>query len=242
MRTRAEMKEAARDLMEGNAGKLTQVVAVPGVIFLIFNMLIPHLSGILTRSLGQTTFTSAFSSIALICFYLSLLAVIQTGMGVFATFVEFSETRNAEVLTIKNAFRYCSPKGWLVFKIFFMERLYMFMSLIFLLFGPIIAVQRAYAYSMSIYNVLHAKTYYGLKTNDYLTLSRLQMHGYKGALFELDFSFLFWGFLGILTCGLGYLWIGPYQILTRIEFYKDIDALFKEKYQIAEGGSKIRPA
>ena len=62
-----------------------------------------------------------------------------------------------------------------------------------------------------------------------LTISKLITNGYKWKLFVLDLSFIGWYLLGVLSLGIGFLWIGPYWSITRINAYHFIktDALAK---------------
>lgn len=48
------------------------------------------------------------------------------------------------------------------------------------------------------------------------------MTGNKGRLFYICLSFIGWSFLGMLSCGLGMLWVSPYMTQTSINFYRDI--------------------
>ena len=62
-----------------------------------------------------------------------------------------------------------------------------------------------------------------LKANDAITLSRELMNGYKFKAFLLDFSFIGWEFLNLLTFGLlGILFLNPYSEGANAEFYKTI--------------------
>lgn len=49
----------------------------------------------------------------------------------------------------------------------------------------------------------------------------LQMRGHKFDLFLLNFSFIGWSLLSILTLGIGLLWVIPYQITAYAAFYED---------------------
>lgn len=46
--------------------------------------------------------------------------------------------------------------------------------------------------------------------------------GYKGRWFCLDFSFIGWALLCVLTLGIGFLWLNPYQSAASAEFYLNI--------------------
>ena len=79
----------------------------------------------------------------------------------------------------------------------------------------------AYAYSM---------TFYIMKDNPNLTAleamkkSKEMMNGYKMQAFLLDLSFIGWWIVGILTCGIGTLWVAPYAQAAKTELYEYIRA------------------
>ncbi len=76
----------------------------------------------------------------------------------------------------------------------------------------------------------YAMTPYVLKDNPELSCleaierSRLMMKGNKWRLFVLWLSFIGWFFVGLLTLGIGFFWIGPYIYTTMAAFYEDIKA------------------
>lgn len=78
-----------------------------------------------------------------------------------------------------------------------------------------------YAYKMVPY-LLH--DYPELTAKEALKLSREMMKGYKWDLFLLEFSFIGWILLAILTCGIGILWLMPYMYAAEAEFYDDLKA------------------
>ena len=53
-------------------------------------------------------------------------------------------------------------------------------------------------------------------------LSRTLMHGNKKRLFTLYLSFLGWALPGVLSLGVGMLWIRPYMTQTITNLYLDI--------------------
>jgi len=62
-----------------------------------------------------------------------------------------------------------------------------------------------------------------IKNNDAITLSRQLMNGHKFEAFLLDFSFIGWELLNLLTFGLlGILFLNPYSEGANAEFYKKI--------------------
>ena len=71
-------------------------------------------------------------------------------------------------------------------------------------------------------------TYFILKDNpemsatDAITESRKMMDGNKWRLFCLDFSFIGWILLSILTCGILIFVVEPYMLAARAAFYESI--------------------
>jgi uncharacterized membrane protein len=60
-----------------------------------------------------------------------------------------------------------------------------------------------------------------------ITLSRRMMDGEKWNAFMLDLSFVGWGLLGLLTCGiLLVFYVNPYHACTQAELYN----VLKQKY------------
>ena len=88
-------------------------------------------------------------------------------------------------------------------------------SLLFIIPG----IVKSYSYSM---------TYFILADNPDMTPteaineSRKMMDGNKWRLFCLDFSFIGWYLLSILTFGVLLLWIAPYNMMAHAEFYESI--------------------
>jgi uncharacterized membrane protein len=88
-------------------------------------------------------------------------------------------------------------------------------SLLFIIPG----IVKSYSYSM---------TYFILADNpdmaptDAIKASREMMDGKKWRLFCLDLSFIGWYLLSILTLGILALWISPYNMMARAEFYESI--------------------
>jgi len=53
-------------------------------------------------------------------------------------------------------------------------------------------------------------------------MSKGKMNGNKGRLFYIGLSFIGCSILGLLSFGIGMLWIGPYMMQTQICFYLDV--------------------
>lgn len=56
-----------------------------------------------------------------------------------------------------------------------------------------------------------------------MKLSIKMMKGHKWELFVIQLSFIGWAILGLITLGIGYLWLTPYMTLTITNLYKELD-------------------
>ena len=88
-------------------------------------------------------------------------------------------------------------------------------SMLFVIPGII----KAYSYAMAEYVAVDHPEY---TWKECIDASRELMDGNKWRLFCLDFSFIGWAFVALLTCGIGSLWVTPYQSMARTEFYRDL--------------------
>ena len=61
-----------------------------------------------------------------------------------------------------------------------------------------------------------------LSPNEARLKSIEMMRGRKGKMFGLDLSFIGWFLLGILSLGIGFIWISPYFRTTKAAFYSDL--------------------
>lgn len=77
----------------------------------------------------------------------------------------------------------------------------------------------AYRYSMVFY-ILSDNPQIGAM--EALNKSKEMMIGFKWKLFCLHLSFIGWGLLGILTIGIGYLWLTPYIYGATANFYENL--------------------
>ena len=55
-----------------------------------------------------------------------------------------------------------------------------------------------------------------------LEKSKQMMYGNRWRLFCLEISFIGWALLAGLTCGIGGLWLTPYQQAAFADFYREI--------------------
>lgn len=77
-----------------------------------------------------------------------------------------------------------------------------------------------YSYSMAFYILNDNPTIGALEA---LGDSKKMMKGYKWKLFCLQFSFIGWALLSILTLGIGFLWLIPYINASTANFYQNLE-------------------
>ncbi len=77
----------------------------------------------------------------------------------------------------------------------------------------------AYAYAMTFFIIADDPTVGSLEA---ITRSKLMMRGRKWKLFCLGLRFIGWILLGVLTLGIGMLWVWPYLNTSLAHFYDDV--------------------
>lgn len=91
-------------------------------------------------------------------------------------------------------------------------------SLLFIIPG----IVKAFAYSQMVYL---AHEYPNIPVRKLMKLSMAITKGHKGELFVMVLSFLGWAILCCFTCGIGYLWLNPYESMSFTNAYH---AMLKE--------------
>jgi len=118
----------------------------------------------------------------------------------------------AQFSNIFSKFKYIGPAILMQL----LRYIYIFLwSLLFVIPGII----KTYSYAMTAYIMSENPT---MPVNDAITESRRLMDGNKWRLFCLQFSFIGWSILCAFTCGIGYLWLFPYEEAARAAFYREI--------------------
>ncbi|MCB2294305.1 DUF975 family protein [Clostridium algoriphilum] len=98
----------------------------------------------------------------------------------------------------------------------FLVTIFTILWTLLLIIPGIIATLR---YSMSYYIMMDNPE---LSAFESLNQSKLMMAGFKFKLFSLWCSYLGWFILGIVTLGIGFLWIIPYYETAKANFYQDL--------------------
>lgn len=96
---------------------------------------------------------------------------------------------------------------------------YIFPLCILLIIGSIISVYFSLVFSQVYYLLLDFPDY---TVKQILHLGKSIMKGHKARLFYITISFLPLYLLGLLSCGIGILWVMPYVNATMANFYLDL--------------------
>ena len=102
-------------------------------------------------------------------------------------------------------------------------------TLLWMILLIIPGIIKMYSYSMTNYILLDDPD---LKYNSAIEKSMAMMKGHKMDLFLLDLSMIGWLILSIITCGIGLLFLTPYNLTAHAHFYEDLKA--EEQQNIAE--------
>ena len=144
--------------------------------------------------------------------FISFILMGPVTLGISGFFLKLIRNENPEVGDILNGFKYFLKSFWLNLLTIVFITLW---SLLLIIPGII----AAYRYSMAYYIMADNPE---LTASEALTQSKYMMVGHKFELFVLQFSFLGWFILGILTFGLALLWVNPYYEATKANFYQDL--------------------
>jgi uncharacterized membrane protein len=94
--------------------------------------------------------------------------------------------------------------------------------LLWMLLFVIPGIIKAISYSMSYYIMVDNPN---ISVQEAVNVSKRMTAGFKGRLFMLGLSFFGWALLcSFCTCGIGFLWLGPYMQITFANFYNELKA------------------
>ncbi|MBQ7338041.1 MAG: DUF975 family protein [Clostridia bacterium] len=135
------------------------------------------------------------------------------GVGMFGVYLDIVRGNQAKIEGMFDGFRQGTVNNLLAgILITIFTALW---SLLFVIPG----IVKSYSYAMT-YFIL--KDNPEMSANDAITESRKMMNGNKWRLFCLDFSFIGWILLSMLTCGLLVILVQPYMYTARAAFYESI--------------------
>lgn len=159
---------------------------------------------------------SALNTVPVLGLALSLLLLVPLGFGYNISFQRHMQGEDDEDL-VTRPFQAFKQYGRYLGTSLLMA-VYVFLWTLLLIIPGIIM---GYAYAMTPY-IMHEHP--ELSSSECIKASKDMMRGYKWKLFCLDLSFIGWVLLGLLSLGIGLLWVQPYYECARVRFYESLKA------------------
>ena len=220
--TRAELKNRAKSQLRGNWGWAI-------CLFLVGAIITGVLTGINTAwgeavadqgtditNIFQVMFDKGAAA------YNFLVGFITTmiGWGIAYTVLHFADTGEKEQV-FKGAFSgFTDGRLKNTFLTALLEYIFITLWTCLLIIPGIV---KGYSYAMAPYIMKDMfDAGHDMKATEAITESRKLMNGHKAELFILDISFWGWDILGLITCGIGFIWITPYYRQTKANFYRQL--------------------
>lgn len=206
MKTNQEYKNAALAVLNGNWAPVVVATIVMWVVSFILQL--P------TGFIDPTASTGAILAVFYGIMFLAMFITIPVSVGYYNSLNKLyldgdnRITSNMFSIGFARVLRYVG--GMLLMGI------YVFLWTLLLVVPGII---KAIAYTLVPYIL---KDYPELSVNQAIKLSVKMMKGHKMRCFLLSLSFIGWILLGILTLGIGYIWLIPYMYTTMAAFYQDV--------------------
>lgn len=200
--TNSELRSLARQQLKGRWGKMALYFFAYLAIITIPSIVIGFNSDLSSNSNVELTFNilsiiiSGPISLGISYFCLNFIKNEEKLMDILLGFEKFGKAFVAYLLTV----------------------IAVIIGLIFLIIPGIIV------------SFMLSQVYYILAENEDISAieamkeSARIMKGNKFRLFILGLSFIGWFILGVITLGIGFLWITPYYSITLTNFYKEISA------------------
>ncbi|MDR0922473.1 MAG: DUF975 family protein [Lactobacillales bacterium] len=231
MESRVELKNRAKNILDGRRGKFAILAIVPMIFDLNiqFSSNIDSFRSIVDKytpfgahvSVRSNRFFSDLATFGLktqniITDFISMffiVAIMWVSLDLLRRKKDDVQLPEDLFLVGKNFVSYLAA--------FFMQWIYLGLwSLLFLIPG----IVKSYSYAMTYYVLKDGYEVTGKmpSTNEAITRSRELMYGHKWELFILDLSFIPWRFLSLITLGVGSLWVTPYVTATKAAFYENL--------------------
>lgn len=229
MFTASEFRRIARDKLRGHWGRSVLVTFIVSLICGmsgIYNLIrdLGHMDYDLLFSGNYSDFLAGYTSVetagsvfgTLMSLALSIAVILFSGalaLGHCKYYIDLvAENRQDEVSVIFSRFDiFLKAMGLNLFMALFIW----LWSLLFIVPGII----AAYRYCLAPYLMAENPN---LGIREAVNMSKELMAGNKWRLFCLHLSFIGWGILSALTCGIGDLWLNPYIYAANAAFYVDL--------------------
>ena len=263
MKRISQLKDEALDALQGNFGKAALATLIVGFISAAISSSLSYAGGgnILdyldaARDMDYRAMAEALGGSPLASFLqmvINILFITPLTVGVINTYRLLVQSKGSDNDIIGNFFRLGFGKHyWHIVLVSFASGLLialMIIPAILIVFLIILVAHNAvttiiFSIAALVYVMIIALMYSQisliildnpeLDIIDTMRRSRTLMSGYKWKFFLLGLSFIGWILLGILTLGIGYLWLFPYIDATQAAFYCDIKGAQDEPLKVEE--------
>lgn len=139
------------------------------------------------------------------------LLLVPMGWGVVVAFLRLLRGGELKVEDLFSGYR-----SWGPFLVMLLTGVY---TLLWMLLLVVPGVVKSYSYALAPYVLLDNPE---LSSGQCIDRSMEIMDGHKMELFRLDLSFVGWMLLGVVSFGIGLLWVYPYWMTARAAFYENL--------------------
>lgn len=156
----------------------------------------------------------------------NIFLVAPIAYGIRLYILQFYRERNYS--DASSQLSYVFSHYWRTMGIVLLKGIYIFLWTLLLIIPGII---KSYSYAMTYFISYDEPE---LSAEDCINKSMRMMEGHKFDLFLLDFSFIGWALLCLLTLGIGFLWLYPYVLTSHAVFYEELKEMEAEKMENLE--------
>ena len=211
---KAELKSKAKAQLKGNY----LILFLCDLIYQVVNSYSNYLVALLTKLGTSVAVDISASSFAGNIIVSAILAPISISLTLM--YLGMIKGENPNISDMFAGFSF-----WIKTIIFMF--LHSFLLVLWYMLFIVPGIIKGYSYAMAPYIFAENPDKEAMEC---ITESRKMMKGYKLDLFALQLSFLGWIIVGILTLGIGFIWITPYMRATTANFYNEL----KEKPEVNE--------
>lgn len=219
----AELRAQARQSLLGKWGK--------GAILTFVFMLVYFCISYILEKLIPTIGPLAFSIIAPAFNFGFLVSLIKLSRDEEVTYFEFFQAGFSPFGKIWGIILHTILKMLLPFFIFIVGAItfsigivmsnsgIILIGTILYIIGCIYTVMKGFLYNLTSYILYDEPT---LSAKEIVNKSENLMMGNRWRFFCLSFSFIGWCMLGVITLGIGYIWLIPYIQIAFVKFYEEL--------------------
>ena len=212
MKQNSDYRAEARAALEGRWTEAVLMFLILILVACAFSVPFGFVSGVYAGSM--TWLTESMSGCS---FLVSVLLVMPLGYGLSNALLSFVRSNAEETSGLSEMWHFFRRDySRSVPALLLVMVLSTLLGIITLGIGAIVL---NYAYAMVPYLL---RDYPELSAREALRTSKEMMKEHKWDLFVLDLSFIGWLLLGIMTAGIGLLWVAPYMDTTHAAFYEDL--------------------